>query len=92
MKNTWKGIKNMITLKNHSSDFPRTLSVNDVTISNPCDIANAFNDYFTSVAKKKKKRKKKKRKASIFLIDTILIVSVINVKIHSLFTSVIKMR
>ena len=90
MKNTWKGIKNMITLKNHLSDFPRTLSVNDVTISNPCDIANAFNNYFTSVAKKKKE--KKKTKASVFLIDTILIISVINVKIHSLFTLVIKMR
>ena len=31
MKNTWKGIKNIITL-NLSSDAPRTLSVNDVTI------------------------------------------------------------
>ena len=32
MKNTWKGIKNIITLNNLSSDAPRTLSVNDVTI------------------------------------------------------------
>ena len=52
--NTWKGIKNIIiTLNNVSSDVPRTLSVNDVTASNPCDIANTINNYFTSVAKKK---------------------------------------
>ena len=42
MKNTWKGIKNIITLNNLSSDVPRTLSVNDVTVSDPCDIANNF--------------------------------------------------
>ena len=39
MKNTWKGIKNIITLNNLSFDVPRTFSVN-VTITNPCDIAN----------------------------------------------------
>ena len=54
MKNTWKGIKNLITLNNLSSDVPRALCVNDVTISNPCDIANTFNNYFTSIAKKAK--------------------------------------
>ena len=53
MKNTWKWIKNIINLKNLSSDVPRTLSVNYVTISNlnnPCDIASTFNNYFTSIA------------------------------------------
>ena len=40
---------------NISSDVPRTLYVNDVTISNPCDIANTFDNYFTSIAKKKTK-------------------------------------
>ena len=54
MKNTWKGIKNIITLNNLSSDIPITLSVNDVTISDPCDIANTFNNYFSSIAKKTK--------------------------------------
>ena len=51
MKNTWKEIKNIITLNNFLSDVPRTLSVNDVT-TNPCDIANTFNNYFFSIAKK----------------------------------------
>ena len=42
-------------LNNLSSDVPRTLSVNDVYISDPCDIANTFNNYFSSIAKKKTK-------------------------------------
>ena len=67
MKKTRKRIKNIITLKNLSSDVPRTLSVNDVTISNPCDIANTLNNYFTSIAQKQ-------RKTSTILIDTILII------------------
>ena len=54
MKNTWKGIKNVITLSNLSSDVARTLSVNDVTIRDPCDIANTFNNYFSSISKKTK--------------------------------------
>ena len=49
-----EGDKNIINLNNLLSDIPRTLSVNDVTISNPFDIANTFNNYFTSIAKKNK--------------------------------------
>ena len=41
MTSTWKGIKNKITL-NLSSDVPRTVSVNDVTISDPCDFGAAI--------------------------------------------------
>ena len=52
MKNTWKGTKNVTNLNNFSSDVPRTYSVNDVTTSNPCDIANTFNNYFTSISEK----------------------------------------
>ena len=54
MKNTQNEIKNIITLNNLSSDVPRTPSVNDVTISNPYDIANTFNNYFPSITKKRK--------------------------------------
>ena len=54
MKNTWKGITNIMTLNYFSCEVHRTLSVNDVTTSNPCDIANTFNNYFTSIAKKNK--------------------------------------
>ena len=54
MKNTQNEIKNIITLNNLSSDVPRTPSVNDVTISNPYDIANTFNNYFASITKKRR--------------------------------------
>ena len=53
MKNSWKGIKNIITLSNLLSDVSRTFSVN-VTITDPCDIANTFNNYFSSIATKTK--------------------------------------
>ena len=52
MNNTFKGIKNIINLNNFLSDVPRTISVNDVTTSNPCDIANTFSNYFTSITQK----------------------------------------
>ena len=42
IKNSWKGIKNIITLNNLSYDVPRTLSVDDITISDPCNIANTL--------------------------------------------------
>ena len=52
MNNTFKGIKNIINLNNFLSDVPRTISVNDATTSNPCDIANTFSNYFTSITQK----------------------------------------
>ena len=61
MKNTWKGINNFL------SEVRRTFSINDITISNPCDIANTFNNYFTFIAKKQ-------MKTSNILINTILII------------------
>ena len=49
-KNTWKGIKSIITMKNVISTVPRTLSHGVNTTTNPCEIANVFNNYFASVA------------------------------------------
>ena len=49
-KNTWKGIKSIITMKNVISTVPRTLSHGVNTTTNPCEIANIFNNYFASVA------------------------------------------
>ena len=49
-KSTWKGIKFIITMKNVISTVPRTLSHDENTITNPCEIANVFNNYFVSVA------------------------------------------
>ena len=44
IKNMWRRIKSLISLTNLASD----------TVSNPYDIANAFNNYFVSIAKTRK--------------------------------------
>ena len=44
IKNTWKGIKSLISLKTIASSVPTVLSLdNGDTITNPYDIANTFN-------------------------------------------------
>ena len=55
-KNTWKGIKSLISLKTVASSVPAVLSLdNDDTMTNPYDIANTFNNYFASIAETTKK-------------------------------------
>ena len=57
IKNTWKKIKSLISLKTAPSSIPTVLSLdNGDTITNPYDIANAFNNYFSSIAETTKKR------------------------------------
>ena len=48
IKNTWKGIKSFISLKNVASSVPDT-------ITNLYVIANTFNNYFASIAEITKK-------------------------------------
>ena len=51
IKNTWKGIKSLISLKTVASHVPTVLSLdNGDTITNPYDIVNTFNNYFASIA------------------------------------------
>ena len=45
-----KGIKSIITMKNVISTVPTTISHCVNTTTNPCEIANVFNNYFASVA------------------------------------------
>ena len=40
--------------KKHSAELPKTLTVNDTTISNPMEISDIFNNYFSSFASKTK--------------------------------------
>ena len=54
IKNTWKRIKSIITIKNLSSDIPKSLSCNGLTITNKVEISNIFNNYFTTIAEKAK--------------------------------------
>ena len=56
IKNTWKRIKFLISLKTVASSIPAVLFLdNGHTITNPYDIANTFNDYFASIAETTKK-------------------------------------
>ena len=56
IKNTWKGIKSLISLKTVASSVPTVLSLdNGDTITNLYDIANNFNNYFASIAETTKK-------------------------------------
>ena len=50
IKNTWKGIKLLISLKTGASILPTVLSLDNDIKTNPYDIANSFNNYFTSIA------------------------------------------
>ena len=50
MKNTWKGVKNLISLKTVLHSSPSSISYNNKTVTSPFKIANVFNDYFSYVA------------------------------------------
>ena len=54
IKNIWKGLKSILTIKNISAEIPKILTVDGTTISNPMEISNIFNNYFSSIATKMK--------------------------------------
>ena len=54
IKNTWKGVKSILTIKNTSSNFPKCLSSNGSTFTNQAEISNIFNNYFASIAENTK--------------------------------------
>ena len=49
MKNIWKGIKELVPLKQSSITSPSTIEVDNTKITNSKQIANAFNEYFSTV-------------------------------------------
>ena len=46
----WKGTEKIISSNNFNHISPTAITVNNEAITNPSDIANAFNNYFTKVA------------------------------------------
>ena len=54
MKNKWKGLKSILNIKNISVDASKTLTIDGTTISNPMEISNIFNNYFSSITTKTK--------------------------------------
>ena len=49
MKNVWKGIKQLVTLKKSSTSIPSMIEIDNVKLINSNLIANAFNNYFSNV-------------------------------------------
>ena len=62
IKNTWKGIKPIITIKNLSFHLPKCLSSNGSTITNQVEISNVCNNYFATIAEKTKENINPSRK------------------------------
>ena len=55
IKNTWKAIKSLISLKTKASNVPTVLSHENEDRTNPYDIANTFNNYLASIAENTKR-------------------------------------
>ena len=54
LKNTWKGIKSILSIEPNPSDIPKILKAHDSNITNPVEIATIFNIYFSSIASQTK--------------------------------------
>ena len=50
IRETWKGIKNLINFRNNNSFLPTCISDKNSTITDPQKICNKFNLFFTSIA------------------------------------------
>ena len=49
IKNTWKTIKNILNKNKKSSSYPSTFVHNGKDITNPKEIANGLNTFFTNI-------------------------------------------
>ena len=49
LRETWKGIKNIIQIKNNTGSLPTCIFDNGFAITDPSQIANTFNSYFSSI-------------------------------------------
>ena len=52
IKNIWKGIKTIISIKNIATTVPHSIKFNNRTIADPTAMSNVVYNYFISVAKK----------------------------------------
>ena len=52
IKKTWAGIKGVINIRNMNKNQPSSMLINNEHKTNPTDIAEGFNAYFSSVAEK----------------------------------------
>ena len=50
LRNTWKGIKSLISLKTASHSSLSSIYYNNKTVTSPFEISNAFSNYFSNIA------------------------------------------
>ena len=50
LKNAWKDIKKLRSLKITSNSVPSNVIENNITLTKPEDIANASNNYFINIS------------------------------------------
>ena len=49
LKNTWKGIKSIISIKSNNSYTPTSIMNNNEILSEPTEVVENFNEYFSSI-------------------------------------------
>ena len=49
IKEAWKGIKQLVIIKATKSSGPSKINVNDTVLTESKSIANAFNNYFSTI-------------------------------------------
>ena len=54
LKNIWKGIRSLIAIKHSPASNIHMLTHKGATVTDPLNIANIFNDYFSSITEKTK--------------------------------------
>ena len=52
IKNTWKGIKSIISIKDNNYTIPTSMTIDNKNESDPVKIAEGFNSYFSTIAEK----------------------------------------
>lgn len=52
ISNVWKGVRSIISLKHNDKFVPTSLNINGSVSSNPGQISNEFNNFFSSIADK----------------------------------------
>ena len=58
LRKIWQGIKQIINIKSKNFDQPSCVLIDEISITDPTEIANSFNDYFTSIAENILKKRK----------------------------------
>ena len=70
IKNTWKGIKTIVSIKNITTTIPHSNEFNNRTITDPTAMSNVFNNCVISIAQKTKSNIKLSPKHTDCLFNT----------------------